>query len=92
MSIRVEHAGGWNPNTYLPYCVDGSSYKTPKRKYEGLPSLPRVSKPKGLEQVEPKPDAKPFDKRIDEANKKDLTARSITLRDLKSKNIITPDK
>jgi hypothetical protein len=82
MSIKVEHSGGWKPNTYLPYCVDGSSYKTPKRKYEGLPSLPRVSKPKGLEQVEPKPDAKPFDESISKANNKDLKAR----------NLNTPDK
>ena len=79
MSIKVEHAGGWDPSTYLPYCIDGSTYKTPKRQYEGLPSLPRVSKPTGVEEVKPKPDATPvLDKALEDAITNDLKSRNIT--------------
>ena len=82
MPIKVEHSGGWD-NSYRNYTDPDRKYKKPKRRYEGLPSLPRVSKPTGVEQVKPKPDATPvLDKALEDA---------IT-NDLKSRNLNTPDK
>ena len=82
MSIKVEHAGGWD-NSYRNYTEPDRKYNNPKRQYEGLPSLQRVSKPTGVEQVKPKPDATPvLDKALEDA---------IT-NDLKSRNLNTPDK
>jgi hypothetical protein len=78
MSIKVEHSGGWKPNTYLPYCVDGSSFKVPKRVNADLPTLPPVSKPKGVTEVKAKPNPTPLDKKITEANNKDLKSKNIS--------------
>ena len=81
MSIKVEHAGGWD-NSYRNYTEPDRKYNNPKRQYEGLPSLQRVSKPQGLKEVTPKQDATPVDESISKANNNDL----------KSRNLNTPDK
>ena len=82
MPIKVEHAGDWDPTQYRNYTDPDRTYKRPKRRYEGLPSLPRVSKPQGLTEVTPKQDATPVDESISKANNNDL----------KSRNLNTPDK
>ena len=82
MSIKVEHSGGWDPSKYIPYCTDSSTFKVPKRVNADLPTLPPVSKPKGVTEVKAKPNLTPLDKKITEANKKDLSKR----------NLSTPDK
>ena len=82
MSIKVEHSGGWD-NSYRNYTDPDRKYKKPKRRYEGLPSLPKVSKPTGVEDVKPKLDATPV---LDKALEQAIT------NDLKSRNLNTPDK
>jgi hypothetical protein len=82
MPVTVEHSGDWNPHQYRNYTDPDRKYKKPKRRYEGLPSLPRVSKPEGLTEVKPKSDPTPVDESISKANNNDL----------KSRNLITPDK
>ena len=82
MSIKVEHSGGWD-NSYRNYTDPDRKYKKPKRRYEGLPSLPKVSKPTGVEDVKPKLDASPV---LDKALEQAIT------NDLKSRNLNTPDK
>jgi hypothetical protein len=79
MSIKVEHAGGWDPSQYRNYVSTEPPNSRPKRRYEGLPDLSPVSKPKGLDEVKPKPDAKPLvDKSLEDANKKDLKSKNIS--------------
>ena len=78
MSIKVEHSGGWYPTKYIPYCTDSSTFKVPKRVNADLPTLPPVSKPKGVTEVKAKPDLTPVDKKITEANNKDLKSKNIT--------------
>ena len=79
MPIKVEHAGDWDPTQYRNYTEPDRTYKRPKRRYEGLPSLPRVSKPQGLTEVTPKQDASPLvDKSLQDANKKDLKSKNIS--------------
>jgi hypothetical protein len=87
MSIKVEHAGGWDPSQYRNYVSTEPPNSRPKRRYEGLPDLSPVSKPKGLDEVKPKPDATPsgsplggspvLDSKITDANNKDLKSKNI---------------
>jgi hypothetical protein len=75
--IEVQHAGGWD-NSYRNYTEPDRKYKHPKRQYEGLPDLSPLSKPKGLEEVKPKPDAKPLlDRSVEDANQKDLKSKNL---------------
>jgi hypothetical protein len=75
--IEVEHAGGWD-NSYRNYTDPDRKYKNPKRRYEGLPDLSPVSKPKGLDEVKPKQDTTPvLDSKITDANNKDLKSKNI---------------
>jgi hypothetical protein len=78
--IEVEHAGGWEPNVYRPYhSTDDTPKAKPKRQYEGLPSLPRVSKPPSIGDG-----LVAADDKLTKANDNDIRARNLTL---KSKNL-----